>query len=322
MTLPITLIMAPIHGVTDAVYRNAFAACFSGFDRAITPFIALRQGQLSRPSELLQVAPESNRFIKATPQVLTNHPQTFSAVLRQLSDVGHEEVNWNLGCPYPMVASRGRGAGLLAEPDRIDSILAEVLNNSPVKLSVKMRLGYHDPDEYQLVMEVLNRYPLKEVILHARTADQMYDGAADIVRAGQMLASCRHPFVYNGDITRPDGFRDLCRQLPGTTAWMVGRGALACPFLPSLLKASPLPSLDTRRQMLQEFHRHLIEGYSRRLSGPRHLMDKMLEQWKYLALSFANPGPLLARIRRSYASRYASAVEWAFDQPLADIDNA
>ena len=138
------LIMAPIHGVTDAVYRNAFASCFGGFDRAVTPFIALRQGQLSRPAELLQVAPENNRSIPAIPQVLTNHPRTFSAVLRQLHDAGHDEVNWNLGCPYPMVAGRGRGAGLLSEPDRIDSILAEVLNTSPVKLSVKMRLGYHD----------------------------------------------------------------------------------------------------------------------------------------------------------------------------------
>lgn len=320
MSLSPTLILAPIHGVTDTVYRNAFASCFGGFDRAVTPFIALRQGQLSRPAELLQVAPENNRSMKAVPQILTNHPQTFIAVLRQLRDAGHEEVNWNLGCPYPMVAGRGRGAGLLAEPARIDAILAEVLNDSPVKLSVKMRLGYHSPDEYLAVVEVLNRYPLKEVILHARTADQMYDGAVDNVRAGQMLASCHHPFVYNGDITRPNVFHDLCRQLHGTTAWMIGRGALACPFLPAQLKGVPLPTQDARRQMLREFHRNLMEGYGRRLSGPGHLKDKMLEQWKYLSLSFANPGPLLAKVRRSYTSRYTSTCEWAFDQPLASID--
>ena len=314
-----TLILAPIRGITDDVYRTAFARCFGGFDYAIAPFIPLRQGHLSRPAELLQIALENNLAMKAIPQALTNHPQTFSAVLQQLSDAGHEEVNWNLGCPYPTVAGRGRGAGLLPQSDRIDAILDEVLNKSTVRLSVKMRLGYHDPDDYKAVREVLNRYPLKEVILHARTANQMYDGAVDVSRAGNMLSSCRHPFVYNGDITSLNGFRDLCRQLPYVKAWMIGRGALVCPFLPSQLKGNPLPVHDIRRQRLCEFHNYLLEGYKQRLSGPRHLKDKMLEQWKYLSLVFADPAPLLNRIRRSYTSRYEATVEWAFDQPLAEI---
>jgi len=320
MTTPLILILAPIRGITDAVYRKAFANCFGGFDRAVTPFIPLRQGQLSRPGELSQISPENNRAMKAVPQVLTNHARTFSAVLRQLHDAGHEEVNWNLGCPYPMVAGRGRGAGLLSQPGRIDAILAEVLNNSPVKLSVKMRLGYHDPDEYQAVMEILNRYPLKEVILHARTADQMYDGTVDVVRAGKCLASCRHSFVYNGDITGLDSFRELSLKLPGAAAWMIGRGALACPFLPSLFKGAPLPSQDIRRQKLREFHDQLYEGFRERLSGPKHLKDKMLEQWNYLSFVFASKDQVLIRIRRSYTSHYDSTVDWAFDQPLADID--
>ena len=311
--------MAPIRGITDAVYREAFTRCFGGFDRAVTPFIQLRQGQLSRQGELLQVALENNRSMPAIPQILTNHAQTFSAVLHQLHDADHEEVNWNLGCPYPMVSGRGRGAGLLSQPDLIDAILAKVMKDSPVKLSVKMRLGHHDPDEYQAVIKVLNRYPLKEVILHARTADQMYEGTVDIDRAGEVLTSCRHPFVYNGDITRPGTFREICRQLPGTSAWMIGRGALACPFLPALLKGIPLPSPDIRRKKLQEFHRQLFEGNKDRLSGPKHLKDRMLEQWKYLSLSFANPAQVLTRIRRSYISRYDDTVAWIFDQPLAEI---
>lgn len=319
MRNPPALIMAPIHGITDIVYRDAFACCFGGFERAIAPFIQLRQGQLLRPGELLQVAHENNRTMRTIPQLLTNHAQTFSAVLRQLHNAGHEEVNWNLGCPYPMVAGRGRGAGLLPHPDRIDAILAEVFNKAPVRLSVKMRLGYHDPDEYQAVMEVLNRYPLTEVILHARTADQMYDGTVDIVRAGKILAFCCHPFVYNGDITISSRLQDLSHKLPGTSAWMIGRGALACPFLPALLKGTSPPSANIRLEQLRDFHNMLLEGYRKLLSGPKHLTDKMLSQWEYLSLAFAKPHQILTRIHRSNVSHYDANVDWAFNQPLTDV---
>lgn len=319
MSEPLSLLLAPILGITDAVYRDAFARCFGGFDRAVAPFIPLRQGQRLRPGELRQVSLENKPVMRAIPQVLTNHPETFTLVLRQLREAGHDEVNWNLGCPYPMVAGRGKGAGLLAHPDRIDNILSKVMNKPPVKLSVKFRLGYENPDEYKAVMDVLNRYPLTEVILHPRTATQMYDGAVDIVRAREVLALCRHPFVYSGDITRLSGLCDLQKQLTGTTAWMIGRGALACPFLPSQLKGIPLPSLDVRRQKLRDFHHQLSEGYSHWLSGPGHFMDKMLEQWEYLSLAFAHPHQLLTRLHHSNADNYDAIVEWVFDQPLAEI---
>ena len=280
------LVLAPVRGITDRVYREAFTRCFGGFDYAVAPFLQLRQGHSLRPAELQQVAPDKSGSLPVIPQVLTNHAPTFAAALRELADAGHTEVNWNLGCPYPTAAGRGRGAGLLPQADRIDAILAEVLADAPVRLSVKMRLGYHDPDEFRAVLEVLNRYPLAGVILHARTADQMYEGEVDVGRAGQALALCRHPFTYNGDITSPAGFLDLRRKLPGVTTWMIGRGALRNPFLPSLLKGTPLPPPEHRHTFLNHFRDLLSEGYAQWLNGARHCQDKMRGQWDYLSQAF------------------------------------
>ncbi len=310
------LILAPIRGVTDVVYRDAQARCFGGFDDAVAPFFQLRQGHPLRVGELGQVALENNSALRTIPQVLTHHPPTFSAALRELSAAGHTEVNWNLGCPYPTTAGRGRGAGLLPHADRIDAILAEVMNGAPVRLSVKMRLGYHDPDEFRAVMDVLNRYPLSAVILHARTADQMVDGVVDIDRAGQALALCRHPFVFNGDIAGMAGFSDLCGQLPHAAGWMIGRGALRNPFLPALIKGTPVSEPEARREKLLKFHGMLFEGYGQWLSGDRHRMDKMREQWDYLAQAFLDSQAIISRIRRSHSGNYEAAVRWAFDQPL------
>ena len=314
--VPPVLILAPIRGVTDSVYREAFACCFGGFDQAISPFLPLRQGHPLRSAERRQVAPEHNRGLRTIPQVLTNHAPTFSVALRELGEAGHGTVNWNLGCPHPTVAGRGRGAGLLPDADRIDRILEEVMNMAPVRLSVKMRLGYHNPDEFQAVMAVLNRYPLVEVSLHARTAEQMYEGSVDVSRAGQALALCRHPFVYNGDITSLAGFNDLRRQLPATAAWMIGRGALGDPFLPARIKGAPLPPPEVRRKQLIKFHDLLFEGYGQWLSGPRHRMDKMGEQWAYLSRVFVNPPLVFSRIRRSHPNNYETSVAWAFEQEM------
>lgn len=314
------LILAPIRGVTDVVYRDAFARCFSGFDRAVAPFFQLRQGHGLRPAELRQVAREANHALCTIPQVLTNHAPTFSAALRELKEAGHEEVNWNLGCPYPTVAGRGRGAGLLPDAERIDRILGEVMAEAPVRLSVKMRLGYHDPDEFKAVIEVLNRYPLTEVMLHARTADQMYEGEVDLTRAVEALALCRHPFVYNGDIATVEGWHLLARPLPGVAGWLVGRGALKNPFLPAQLKGAPLPAQEDCRVQLVKFHGLLFEGYGQLLSGDQHRMDKMLAQWEYLAQAFADPPAVFSRIRRCHANNYEATVAWVFDQDLKQVN--
>lgn len=313
----VPLVLAPIRGVTDVIYRNAFARCFGGVDRAVAPFIQLKQGHALRPAELRQVEPSANRLMPVVPQVLTHHAPTLGAALRDLQAAGHAEVNWNLGCPYPTVAGRGRGAGLLPHPDRIDAILAAAMAEAPVRVSVKMRLGRHDPDEFKAVMAVLNRYPLAAVILHARTADQMYAGTVDMQRAGEALALCRHPLVFNGDITSLASFLAARARLPGVAGWMVGRGALRDPWLPARLKgAAPVP-VGTRRLRLVAFHGLLFEGYGQVLSGAAHRHDRMLAQWEYLSHGFAAPQAVLSRLRRSRPYDYEAAVAWAFDQPLA-----
>ncbi|HCE42571.1 MAG TPA: tRNA-dihydrouridine synthase [Lentisphaeria bacterium] len=319
MTAPINLSMAPIHGITDAVYRQAFAQCFSGFDRAVAPFIQPRQGKPLRSGDLRQLAPENNRDLRTIPQLLTNHAETFSAALKELHGLGYDEVNWNMGCPYPTVADRGRGAGLMPHPDRIDSILGQVLNGSPVKLSVKLRLGYNSPDEFIPVIEVLNRYPLSEVILHPRTAAQMYEGALDLERARHAMSICRHPFIFNGEIRTTEGFQDLRNQFGDAAGWMIGRGAMACPCLPAMLKGSEFPSAENRLIQLRKFHELLFEGNRQWQSGMSHLMDRMFEQWEYLSMSFADPHRVQRRIIKSRnLGQYYDAVGWCFEQELVE----
>ena len=82
-----------------------------------------------------------------------------------------------------------------------------------------------------------------------------------------------------------------------------------------------MPPPETRRHRLREFHDQLFDGYGQWLSGPRHRLDKMKEQWAYLALAFAASRQVLARICRSDSvDAYEAAVAWAFEQALAPVE--
>jgi tRNA-dihydrouridine synthase len=243
------------------------------------------------------------------PQILAGHLDAFMAQVDVLAKLGCRRVNWNLACPYPMVMRKKQGAALLDQPETVDRILVEVLPKTGVKLSVKMRLGREQDDECLAILDVLNGHELAEVVIHPRTARQRYDGRPELDRFAQCAEACRHPVVYNGDITDSEGFAQLQQRFPQVQRWMVGRGALADPFLPTSLRQrqwSPQEKVST----LAAFHDALVEHYQTQLSGDRHVLDKLKGLWAYLAPSFS-PG-LKARkriVKATTLARYSQVVD-------------
>ena len=228
--------MAPMKGFTDCVFRQVFAAHFSGFDLAIAPFIASKRDCTVRRRHVRDVWPENNTRLTVVPQILSKVASDFAAMANFLYDMGYETVNWNLGCPSPMVASKKRGAGLLPYTDTIDAFLEDVLAIMKGKLSLKLRLGWEKRAEIFRLLPVLNRYPLKEVIIHPRTGRQAYEGCVDLDTFEACLPILDHPVVYNGDICSLEDFQHISGRFAGVSQWMIGRGGLADPFLPQIIR--------------------------------------------------------------------------------------
>jgi tRNA-dihydrouridine synthase len=322
------LVLAPLKGFTDAVFRSAFARHFDGFDAAVAPFVSTVRGGRVKASLLGGLLPEKNQNLPVIPQVLGNSAADFIPLARTLVDMGYGEINWNLGCPFPMVAKKGRGSGLLPQPDRIAAFLDRVVPAVGCCLSVKLRLGRRDPDEIFAVLEVLNRYPLSEIIIHPRTGTQMYAGAPDLDRFEKCADASAHPAVYNGDINTRDDFSRLAARFPRTRKWMIGRGALVDPFLPGTILQGK-DDVSGRIKKFRRFHDDLVEGYRSRLSGEAHLLDRLKGFWKYFGLSFDNGRGVAKAVHRSkrmavYTERVARFLEseavWADPRPGLSID--
>jgi tRNA-dihydrouridine synthase len=303
------LYLAPIRGITDCLFRNLFQHHFGGFDQAVAPFINPQPHSPFDPRQLGDLQPEANKYLPVVPQFLHSEPAGLLSLAQRLHDLGYTHINWNLGCPAPMVTRKRRGSGLLPYPDAIIALLDQILPSLPMQLSIKTRLGLNHPDELAALLPRLNDYPLKEIIIHTRLGKQLYRGATDPESFGHCLNLSRHSLVYNGDIIDTDTFHRLQNQFPSVQRWMIGRGVLADPFLARSIRGEQL-STEQRAAMLLAFHRDLYAGYRKSLAGPSHLLGRMKQIWFYLAASFPGQQKLWKKIKKAATEeQYLAAVD-------------
>ncbi|NLP14738.1 MAG: tRNA-dihydrouridine synthase family protein [Clostridium sp.] len=308
------LFLAPIQGMTTACYRNAFARHFGNIDAYYAPFIGLSETKKISNLLLKDLLPEHNgSSINVVPQLLGNDGVLFKKFATVICAMGYHEINWNIGCPFPMVTGRKRGSGILPYPDMVKKFLDTACSDNTYKVSIKMRLGLNDPEEGFRVMEVLNEYPLSGVIIHARTGKQMYTGQVDLDAFKTLAVSCKHEVTYNGDIFTYDDYLRIKSCFPSINNYMLGRGALTYPFLPSVIKGCNIPS-ENKIGIIRDFHDDIFKYYQTRLSGARHLSDKMKEFWDYLHVHICTDKRLLKKIKKCHdSSQYTELVNQLFD---------
>jgi tRNA-dihydrouridine synthase len=292
------IILAPLRGYTDVVFRTVYQRHFSGLDEAVAPFVTSIKGRRIKASHLRDLDPAENRGIPVVPQILSNDADEFICLANTLVALGYTEINWNLGCPYPMVAKKKRGSGLLPDADRIDRLLGQILDGFSGRLSVKTRLGRSSAHEMDRLIPVFNRYPLVRVIIHPRTGEQMYSGSVDLDAFATCLASIDHPVAYNGDINDWEGFRAVAGRFPAAGGWMLGRGVIADPFLPEVIKSGGR-AVVSRAARFSAFHDDLLDAYARRFSGPGHVLDRMKGLWRYFAAARPDGQRVLKRVRKA-----------------------
>jgi tRNA-dihydrouridine synthase B len=302
--------LAPLRGVTTRVYRTAFHRSFGGVDVALAPFALVPAGADVSARDLADVDPARGQAMSVIPQLIGSAPERLATACRMLAAQGHAEVNLNLGCPYPFVVRKRRGAGLLAMPDAIRAALDAIFAAVDVAISIKTRLGLDERGQLLALADLFNGYPLKEITIHPRTARQMYDGPLDLEMFERCADALAAPVVFNGGIRTLDEFRRTSDRLKGVSRWMIGRGLVADPCLAAAIKGLPVPA--DPRAAIAAFVDDLAEAYARELSGDAHLLDRMKELWKYLRASFRDGERFGQKVGRTHSlSAYrAMAVEF------------
>jgi tRNA-dihydrouridine synthase len=308
-----TLLSSPLQGFTDFRFRNAFHRYFGGIDTFYSPYIKLNGKLVIKGSYERDILPENNTTLEVIPQIITNDAEEFLFVAKYVQQLGYKELNWNLGCPYPMVAKCGMGSGLISNTSQIEHILKRVHTETDIIVSMKMRMGYENPTEILDVFPILEQYPIKNIAIHARIGKQLYKGGVDLDSFQKCLDTSKQKIYYNGDITSVEKFRMMQERFPSIDHWMIGRGLIADPFLPSMIKNNTTEYPKNKLEIFEAFHDTIYQEYDAYLSGPTPIRMKMLGFWEYFSESFSNPQKTFKKIKKAGNSKnYEVAVKEIF----------
>ncbi len=297
--MPYLLLSSPLQGFTDSIFRNAQQKFFGGIDTYYAPYIRFNKKMVIKSSYQRDLNPGANTNLALIPQVMTADADEFIYTIRYIQSLGYNELNWNLGCPYPMVTNSGMGSGLICNTEKIDHILKRAHNETDVTISMKMRLGYENSNEILDSFPVLEKYPIKNIAIHARLGKQLYKGGVDLEAFQKCLDVAKHTLYYNGDITSVTGFNTIQKLFPSIEHFMIGRGLITDPFLPSMIKAETNEYPAERWEVFKEFHDTLYEQYDAILSGPTPIKMKMLGFWEFFSQSTHDPHKVYKAIKKA-----------------------
>ena len=281
---------APMEGLTDSIYRRLHHKYFLGnVDKYYMPFLSPTIHRTLSQKEDRELPLADSVPFAAVPQVLTKNVGDFLWAAELAQDRGYDEINLNVGCPSGTVVSKGKGAGMLNDPDHLDDFLGEILAKSPIAVSVKTRIGMDDPEELEDLMTVYNRHRFKELTVHPRVRQDFYKYPVRMESFAYALERSENPLCYNGNLNTRAEIEAFHEKFPQVQSIMLGRGLIGDPGM--------LTGTDVK--VLEAFFDELLEVYTEVFGSSRNAMFRLKENWRYLICHFGGSEKLWKKLRKS-----------------------
>ena len=305
---------APLEGITNHIFRNAYNEIYGHIDKFFAPFISPSEKAPMTPRERKDVAPENNTGTYLVPQILTCKSAGFIEAARELKAMGYDEINLNLGCPSGTVCAKGKGAGFLPETLELQKFLDDIYGYSEsenMKISIKTRLGYYNPDEFYDLIDIFNDFPVSELIVHPRIRSDFYKGEPRKEYFAYAIEHAKCPLVYNGNIFSKNDYDYLVKTFnTELDSIMSGRGLITDPSLADKLKGNTDKTDITKLKLL---HDTLYQEYKKVMSPDINVLYKMRELWNYWQVQFDGKDRDIKRLMKAKkCSEYEESAERIF----------
>lgn len=309
------LLLAPMEGLSDALMRDVLCSA-GGYDWAVAEFArvtghALPDRFFRRIAPELEAGGATASGVPVRVQLLGSDPLRMSESAAQLARLAPPGIDLNFGCPAPTVNRHRGGAVLLDEPELLHRIAREVRAGVPAAIpySAKMRLGVRDKLRAVECAQALEAAGVGLLVVHARTKDEGYRPPAHWEWVGRLAAEVRIPVIANGEVwCEADWGR--CRAESGVADVMLGRGAVADPFLARRIRSGA--GFDHIRDWPELAA--MIAGFWQRVQlrvAPKHAPGR-LKQWLNLLRRRYPQAEALYRMVREL--RQAGQVSAMLDQ--------
>ena len=257
------LVLAPMAGVTDRDFR-LIVRRIGGVGVVTMEFIR-SQGLVEGDRQILNRMHFCEEERPISIQIYGSDAATMAEAAREVERRGADICDINMGCPANKILKGCAGAALMGDLKLAEAIIAAVRRAISIPLTVKFRLGL---DGHRLSFLDLGRIceanGVAAVALHARTAQQKFEGEADWREIARLKNALTIPVIGNGDVRTPEDAARMRRET-GCDGVMVGRGATRNPWLFQQIathfsanEEPAQPSWAQRRDLILEHFRTVI----------------------------------------------------------------
>ncbi len=228
------LALAPMQDVTTLSFMRVIAR-YGGPDAYWTEYFRVH-GDSRLDKWILQSITENPTGRPVVAQMIGNDVPALVRTAKELQKYPVAAIELNLGCPAPVVYRKCAGGGLLREPERIDAILGALRDAVTIPFTVKTRIGFESPAEFDALLPLFAKHPIDLLTIHARTVKQMYRPGVryDLIALAARELKC--PVLANGNVHGAAQAKQLLAET-GVRGLMIGRGAIRNPWLFDQIRA-------------------------------------------------------------------------------------
>ena len=293
---------APLEGITRYIFRNAYEKYYGGIEKYFAPFISPTDNCFLTPKNVRELCPEHNQGIRLVPQILTNNSVAFIGACSELKCMGYKEFNLNLGCPSGTVCAKKKGAGFLTEWYEMEQLFDAIYDwagANDVEISIKTRLGRFAPEEFYDILEIYNKYPISELIIHPRIEKDYYKGEPRMEFYDYAVEHSVNSVIFNGNLFSANQIKEHITKYQRNASHtpdiiMLGRGLL---YNPELSSVDSENEFDYKR--FWDFHDEIYHGYQEIMSPDKNVLFHMKELWTYWKELFREDERVIKSILKS-----------------------
>jgi tRNA-dihydrouridine synthase len=222
------LALAPMQDVTTLEFWRVLAR-YGGPDAYWTEYFRVHGS--SRPEKwILDSITKNPTGRPVVAQLIGNDIPALIRTAKELQRHPIAAIELNLGCPAPVVYRKCAGGGLLREPRKIDAILGALRDAVTVPFTVKTRIGFETPAEFDALLPLFAKHPIDLLTVHARTVAQMYRPGVRYDLVARAVRELHCPVLANGNVHSAAQARAVLAET-GARGLMIGRGAIRNPWL-------------------------------------------------------------------------------------------
>ena len=222
------LALAPMVGVTDRFFRSLCRNLGAGY--TVSEMLASNPALRDTKKARLRSDFEGEASPVAV-QIAGSEPRWMADAARHNVERGAEIIDINMGCPAKKVCRKLAGSALLSHPHQVRAILAAVVAEVGVPVTLKIRTGPSPAERNGVeIARMAQEEGIAALAVHGRTRADRFRGEAEYETIREICNAVDIPVFANGDIDSPEKAAAVL-QYTGADGLMVGRAAQGNPWI-------------------------------------------------------------------------------------------